>query len=353
LEQLAAEFHTHCPGVTIALAASGNSTTLNARYREAVGRGSGPDVLIGSTEWMSLLAEDGMIRALNSEIKPEELSAFVPSALSAVQDNGVIYAYPESVHSVVLFYNPTLADSPPKTLHELMLQVDSEQGFVMPLNFFYAYWGLGAYGSGLAGDDRGGAQIDEGAQAWLAWLQEAAHRPGFHFTVGRAEAEQMFTARKAAFLVSGPWSLPRLRAALPAGEIAAALLPSGPLDRAAPILEVEGFMVNRSATRDAFAAGMAFARFVAGAHGARALTATGVHVPANVTVDLTQAPLIDMLIDQAQLAEGVVQDAHWQALAANGTDLYREVVMENEDVATAAANFTRRMAQELSDLHAD
>jgi maltose-binding protein MalE len=347
LKQLATEFHTSCPAVSIALVASNNSTTLNTRYREAVGGGSGPDLLVGSTEWTALLAEEGMIRALNNEIRPEELSAFVPSALSAVQYNGEIFAYPESVHSVALFYNPLLADSPPKTLHELMLQVNSERGFAMPLSFFYAYWGLGAYGSTFLGD--GSVTLDQGAEAWLAWLQEAAHRPGFHFTVGRGEAEQMFIERKVAFLVSGPWSLPRLRANLPTGEIAAALLPSGPLDRAAPILEVEGFMVNVSATRDATATGMAFARFVTGAHGARALTATGVHVPANVTIDLSQEPLIDTLIDQAQLAEGVIQDERWQLLAANGTSLYRAVALHNDDVAAAAANFTRALGQALSE----
>jgi ABC-type glycerol-3-phosphate transport system substrate-binding protein len=224
-----------------------------------------------------------------------------------------------------------------------MLQVNSERGFVMPLSFFYAFWGLGAYGSSLA--EEGSMVVDEGAEAWLAWLQEAARRPGFHFTMGRAEAEQMFTERKAAFLVSGPWSLPRLRANLPAEELAAALLPSGPLDRAAPILEVEGFMVNTSATRDAAAAALAFARFVAGAHGAQALTATGVHVPANVTIDLAQEPLIDILIDQAQLAEGVIQDEHWQLLAAQGTNLYRAVVLDNEELTEAVANFTAAVAQ--------
>jgi arabinogalactan oligomer/maltooligosaccharide transport system substrate-binding protein len=300
-------------------------------------------VLIGSTEWMAQLAEDEMIRPLGNEIEPGELSAFVPSAVGAVHYAGRLYAYPQSVDSLALFYNPTLIPSPAKTLHELLLQVNSERGFAMPLDFFYAYWGLAAFGSRMFADidlDRG-IQADDGARAWLEWLREAARRPGFAFTVGRAEAEHMFIEHEAAYLVSGPWSLARLHAELPPEEIAVALLPSGPRDRAAPLLEVEGFMFNRSASPGAFAGGLAFARFVASAHSAEALLATGLQVPANVTVDLNSMPVMDELIDQAQLAQGVAQDNTWKRLARLGNELFRSVVMGDADVDEALDSFTQ------------
>ena len=142
-------------------------------------------------------------------------------------------------------------ETPPKTLHELLLQVDSEHPLAMPLTFFYAYWGLGAYGGQIAGEDDNLYFDQAAAVEWLQWLRAAARRPGFYFTRGRAEAEYLFIKREAAFLVSGPWSLPRLAEALPAGEVAVALLPSGPSNRASPILEVEGVMLNAGAVADA------------------------------------------------------------------------------------------------------
>jgi ABC-type glycerol-3-phosphate transport system substrate-binding protein len=149
----------------------------------------------------------------------------------------------------------------------------------------------------------------------------------------------LFTSREAAYLVTGPWSLPRLRAALPPEEIAVALLPSGPRDRAAPVLEVEGFMINSSATPAAVAGGLAFARYVTSAQGAEDLLTTGLHVPANVTVDLSATPVIDQLSDQAHLAQGVIQDAAWRDVARLGDSLYESVVSGAMDVADAAAAF--------------
>lgn len=343
LETQAANFHSLCPSVTISPTQISNSTTLNERFRAATQVGSGPHILIGSTQWMALLAEAEMIAALDNDLRPGELANLIPAAVSAVQYDGRMYAYPESVRSVALIYNPTLVTAPPRTLHDLLLQVDNEHPLVMPLTFFYAYWGLAAFGGAVSDTDSetGPAlQLDQTAASdWLDWLRTAARRPGFHFTTGRAEAEYAFLEGEAAYLVSGPWSLPRLQAAMPADEIAVALLPAGPADRARPILEVEGVMINATASQDAAAAGLAFARYLAGADSARALLATGVHVPANVTVSLAEMPLIDVLSEQAQMASGVVQDHHWQPVFAYGDTLYQSVVLENADSEAALAAF--------------
>jgi arabinogalactan oligomer/maltooligosaccharide transport system substrate-binding protein len=342
LAELAHQYQTLCPGVTITLSSSNNSTLLYNRYRSAAEGGGGPHVLLGSTEWLALLAEEGLIRPLTSDMRPGELTAFVPSAVKGVTLNGSIYAYPESVHSLALFYNPTLVASPPKSLRELQLQVDLDHRFSMPLSLFYSYWGLHAFGGEIY-DAEGNIAFNQGALDWLDWLQSAAHQPGFVFTTGRGEAEQLFATGEAAYMVGGPWSLPRLRAALPPDELAVTILPSGPVDQAAPVLEVEGFMINSSAGVDATAAAMAFARFVTSTQSAQLLLQTGDHVPANVIINIAQDPLIDAFIDQAQLAEPVVQDEAWQEADLLSRPFLREVVLGGSvsaaNLETAASDF--------------
>jgi maltose-binding protein MalE len=317
----------------ITLSGSNNSTSLYNRYRTAAEEGGGPHVLLASTEWLALLADEQLIRPLTGEIQPGELASFVPSAVKGVALDGTIYAFPESVHSLALFYNPKLVASPPKSLRELQLQVDLDHRFSMSLSLFYYYWGLHAFG-GEIHDDEGRIAFDQGALNWLAWLQAAAHQPGFAFTTGRAEAEQLFATREAVYLVSGPWSLPRLRAALPADEIAVTFLPSGPVDQAAPVLEVEGFMINSSASVDATKVGMAFARYVTSTPSAQLLLQTGEHVPANVIIDVAQDPVIDAFIDQAQLAEPLVQDQAWQRADLLSRPFLREIAFGGSMSAT-------------------
>jgi ABC-type glycerol-3-phosphate transport system substrate-binding protein len=345
LAQVAGEFQNLCPSVAISLTQVSNSTTLNERYRAATQTGGGPHVLIGSTQWMAQLAEDDLIRALDNELLPGELAAFVPAAVSALEYDNQLYAYPESVRSVALIYNPALVTTTPRTLHELSLQVDSEHALAMPLTFFYAYWGLAAFGGQII-DAGGGLHFDQAAASeWLVWLRTAARRPGFHFTSGRAEAENLFLERKVAFLISGPWSLPRLEEAMPAGEIAVALLPSGPANRAAPILEVEGVMLNANVAPDAAAAGLAFARYLGRASSAEALAATGVHIPANVTASLAAVPLLEVWGEQAQMGAGVVQDSRWLQVFAAGDELYRSVVLGDADVQAAVAAFAAAISR--------
>ncbi len=340
LESLADDFQTLCPSVTFSLTRVSSGANLNTLYRAAAEAGSGPDMLIASTQWMPQLAADGLIRSLDNEVSGDELAAFVTSAVGAVQFDDRLYAYPESVRAVALIYNPTLVTDPPKTLNELLLTVDTAHQFTMPLTFFYAYWGLKAFGSQLF-DDQEVFQFNSGGAAdWLNWLHSASRRPGFAFTVGRSEAEQLFLDRKAAFLVSGPWSLPRLRAHMPDEEIAVALLPAGPVSSAVPILEVEGFMVNSAAGTDALAAGVAFARFVTSVSSAQRLVSTGVHVPANVTVEVADKPIIDAFMDQAQLGEGIQQDQKWQIVLALGDNFYQRTVVENENIEAAVEAFT-------------
>ena len=98
-------------------------------------------------------------------------------------------------------------------------------------------------------------------------------------------------------------------------------------------------MINASAAEDAVSAGLAFARFLSSASNAEALAATGVHVPANVTASLAEAPLLATLSDQAQMADGIEQDSRWRQVFTLGDALYDSAVMGDADMQAAVAAF--------------
>jgi maltose-binding protein MalE len=286
-------------------------------------------------------------------LDPSRLTQFVPTAVSSLRYQGQLYAYPEGARSLALFYNPKLVPHPPQTLDDLLLMVDLDHQFAMPLTFFYAFWGIEAFGGSLF-DENNVAVLDQGGMAnWLEWLRDAATRPGFVFTEKRAPAEDLFIQGKAAFLVSGSWSLPRLYAALSKDEIAVTLLPAGPANVAKPILEVEAFMFNPAVDADRLQAGLAFARYVTNRANQQRLLATGVHVPANVTVNASQDPVINALRDQTHATVPAVQDHAWDVVLANGDALYQETVLGNRPTGAAVAAFTKLVNDTNAKLAAD
>lgn len=341
LEQMQDEFHTLCPEITIVSERVAGNNELYARYRAAASTGGGPDILVDSTQWTAALAQDGLIRSLNDSVDIASLSEVVPSAIDSLRYEGRLYGYPESARSLALIYNPTLVPDPPQTLDDLLLAVDLTHQFAMPLSYFYGYWGLSAFG-GRTFDDDQHAVLDQGGMVeWLQWLRDANARPGFAFTTDRSAAEQRFIDREAAFLISGSWSLPVLYAAMPREEVAVAMLPAGPVKVAGPMLEVEAFMLNPQADDDTVAAALAFAAFVTSQSNEQRLMATGVHVPANVTVDAGQEPNIAGFRTQTHTAVPVTQDRRWDVVFAYGDDLYRDTVLGDLPPAEAVSAFTK------------
>ena len=353
LQSLAEEFKALCPGIAIVTSQVPDNMELNRRYRESIPAGTGPDMLLDSTQFVATYAEDGLVRPLNDVIDPSRLTQFVPTAVSSLRYQGQLYAYPEGARSLALFYNPKLIAHPPQTLDDLLLMVDLDHQFAMPLTFFYAFWGIEAFG-GRVFDENNVAVLDQGGMvSWLEWLHDAASRPGFVFTAKRAAAEDLFIQGKAAFLISGSWSLPRLYAAMPEDEIAVALLPAGPANVAKPILEVEAFMFNPALDTDRLQAGLAFARYVTNRTNQQRLMATGVHVPANVTVNTSQDHVISALRDQTHATVPAVQDRSWDVLLANGDSLYQETVLGNRPAGAAVAAFTKLVNDTNAKLAAD
>ena len=107
LEQALAEFREINPQVTIvALALS--SDQLLEQFQQSAKDGLGPDLLLGSKDWIGNLANVGLIRPLeDSEVSYLNLDT---RATRMMEYQSRVYGVPLSVSPNALYYNKSLVD---------------------------------------------------------------------------------------------------------------------------------------------------------------------------------------------------------------------------------------------------
>lgn len=104
---------------------------LRSRYQNTAGQGLGPDLLIGSHEWVRPFVEAGLIKGINCDLEnkednpPPETSLciadterYLPNALETLRYEGRLYGLPLSLQPEALYYNKNLVSSPASTLDD-------------------------------------------------------------------------------------------------------------------------------------------------------------------------------------------------------------------------------------------
>lgn len=169
-------------------------------------------------------------RAENSEL-----------AVNASSYEGVLYGYPRSVETLIMFYNKDLVPEAPKTMEEVMELSktmndvkNKKYTYMWEMgNFYYDYMFLattGGYVFGNEGSDKTDIGLNnEGAIKGATFLQQFAKQV---LPLATADAtgdvkKALFTSGKLALNIDGPWAIPDLKA-------------SGINLGAAPIPSIEG-----------------------------------------------------------------------------------------------------------------
>ncbi|GAC42613.1 maltose-binding periplasmic protein [Paenibacillus popilliae ATCC 14706] len=153
-------------------------------------------------------------RAENSEL-----------AVNASSFEGVLYGYPRSVETPIMFYNKDLVPEAPKTMEEVM-ELSTTMNDVKNKkytymweigNFYYDYMFLATTGGYVFGDD-GSDKSDiglnnEGAIKGATFLQQFAKQV-LPLTTSDATGDvkkALFTSGKLALNIDGPWAIPDLK----------------------------------------------------------------------------------------------------------------------------------------------
>jgi arabinogalactan oligomer/maltooligosaccharide transport system substrate-binding protein len=213
--------------------------------------GGGPDLYIAPNDSMPTEARAQLLLDLTDQIDVLKAAPYNISdtAITADTVDGKLYAMPESMKAVALFYNTdTFPTAPAATADWLKPENASKLGLVYGPNGGGAYyqWGLyGAFGGKILDDATGkcAATATTGVADSLKFLQDFKAAGG-HLYQNDNDAKADFMAGKIGGFIDGPWMSGDLKTAL-GDKLAVAAGPTGPGGAAfAPMTAPDGFYVN-------------------------------------------------------------------------------------------------------------
>ena len=205
------------------------SKDLQTVFVTAAQAGKGPDLVMGAHDWIGNLVQNGTIDPL--QLTDDTRAAFDPLAIKGVTYNGQVYGIPYAIENVVLFRNTDLAPEAPRTMEELVakgeeLKAAGKVSEIMALpvgangdayHMYPIYTSAGGYlfGRTSEGDydpkDLGLAK-PEAARAFEKIRELGEKGDGaLKRSISGDNVTSVFTGRKTAFLLSGPWQIPDIQ----------------------------------------------------------------------------------------------------------------------------------------------
>lgn len=216
-------------GITVSVQAV--STDLQSAFVTATAAGQGPDIVVGATDWIGNLVQNGAISPL--PLSQTQKAAFEPTALNAVTYDGQTYGVPYATENLALFTNTAEATAAPATFEAMVAngQAAVKAGKASePLSLQIGQQGdpytmqplLGSAGGYIFGKKADGTYdptkvgIDSpGAVAFAKQLAKYGEKGQdvLKRSIDPNNSVSLFTSGKAPYLVSGPWALQQIRQA--------------------------------------------------------------------------------------------------------------------------------------------
>ena len=202
------------------------SKDLQTVFVTAAQAGKGPDLVMGAHDWIGNLVQNGTIDPL--QLTDDTRAAFDPLAIEGVTYNGQIYGIPYAIENVVLFRNTDLVPEAPRTMEELVakgkeLKAAGKVDEIMALpvgangdayHMYPIYTSGGGYlfGKGAEGDYDPkdlGLSKPEATKAFEKIGELGEKGDGaLKRSISPDNVTSIFTGKKTAFLLSGPWQIP-------------------------------------------------------------------------------------------------------------------------------------------------
>lgn len=320
LEEVLNGFEEINPDVTIIRLALAPQDLL-FRFRQSAQEGVGPDLLIGSDDWIQELVRARLIRPYISD-GTVPVNALAQQAIS-YQDEW--YGLPISLHPYALYYNRSLVeDSPARTLDDLLQQAAEGQRVAFVPRFEDAYWGIRTAGPNLF-DQAGNLDLaNSGLVPWLAWLTMAQNRPGVILNVDEASLQELFMQGRITYFVAGPDKQVLFESVMGEDAFGVTTLPSGPGGTAGPLLPIEMMYLYEYSSPEQAILARALAEFLSNQQQGIRFMRELARVPANplITVDARIYPNVSGFSRQANTA--VVLPNFWDktSLVAAGNRAY-------------------------------
>ncbi|WKW43959.1 extracellular solute-binding protein [Kosakonia cowanii] len=190
--------------------------------------GIGPDVLVIPNDQLGGAVVQGLLTPLN--LDKEKVDAFTPASINAFRLDNTLYGVPKAVETLVLIYNKDLIDKPLQSLPEWLdyskkQRAQNKYGLLAKFDQIYYSWGaIGPMGGYLFGkNDKGGYNPQDiglnkpGAVEAVTFLKnfyaESVFPSGILGDNGLNAIDSLFTEKKAAAVINGPWAFQPYEAA--------------------------------------------------------------------------------------------------------------------------------------------
>ena len=326
--------------------------TLLDRYQTASDSGLGPDLFLGPSAWVPTLASAGLIRPPYPErvgellIRDELMERYTPTILTTVRFDDALYALPLAVDTQGLYFNRRLADGAVQTLDDLLQEADSGKPVLLGTQFADAFWGIGAFGGRLLGEDGQHVVLDRGGFAnWLNWLKSARKAQGMILDADHRLLQERFLAGNAAYFVGHASELSTIQQALGAENVGVTHLPVGPTGNPRPLLTTEAFFFNPASTPQQQATAESLAIFVTNAEQSATLMRKTNRVPANRQAQINQrlSPEIANFDAQIRTSIALPHNETTEQILLLGDQAYQLVLEDGTEPAEAAVQITRQM----------
>ena len=202
--------------------------TLQANFVTASQAGKAPDIVFGAHDWIGNLVQNGTIEPI--QLPEATASQFQPLSIKAVTFNGQVYGMPYTMNNVVLIRNTALAPDAPATMEDLVAKGTAlkkagktkeimalpvgQTGNPYMINALYSSAGGYMFGTNADGDfdpsDLGVAK--PGATAAYQKIAKLGEKGdgALKRSITSDNVVNLFTSKKTAFLIDGPWDLPLL-----------------------------------------------------------------------------------------------------------------------------------------------
>ena len=235
LDQLITDFRAINPETRI-IAIAVPEHELLAQYQASTAQGIGPDLVIGSSDWIRPLVDAGYIRPVpDDEIT---LNDYRPNIIADLRYQDEVWGYPMALEPVALYYNKELVTTVPRTLNDLLLDVGEDKSIAFVPRFEEAHWGVQDFGQGLFDEAGRFTLASSGFREWLTWLNEAQSNPGIILNRDGATLQRLFIEGKIAYYVAKPTELSSLLQEMDENILGVTWLPAGPEGASGPLLPI-------------------------------------------------------------------------------------------------------------------
>ncbi len=309
---------------------------LQNKYNTEASAGGGPDVLLGPSDWIGGFVEADIILPLGDLMDEELRAGYNDASLSGVTFEDTLYAVPQNINGVALFYNTDLVQNPPKTTEELKSMAGElatgpdQYGFGLVANFYSNAGYLYGYGGDVLTEDGQQSAFDsEATVRFLTLLQELAQTEGVFTQADQGAVESLFQEGQVAMMFNGPWFLQGARDALGAEKVGVALLPAisdNDNAPARPFVGVQGLYINSNLDPEQAELAFEFARWFSTV-GTQILVDEAGQLPASPFVTVPEdEPAAETFVEQYEVGVALPTAPLMQSVWTPAGDMITKVI---------------------------